>query len=87
MKQFTAVDEPYRLPDNLNLFSWSIPFLADKITEMLNSILNNCSKAELRLMDNKEKQEIKHKIEKMTHDEEEKAKRKQLFKSKIKRVG
>jgi hypothetical protein len=54
---------------------------------MLNSILNNCSKAELRLMDNKEKQEIKHKIEKMTHDEEEKAKRKQVFKSKIKRVG
>lgn len=38
-------------------------------------------------MDKTEKEEIKHQIEKLTHEEEEKAKRKQAFKAKIRRVG
>ena len=48
MKQFQAVDPPYSLPDGLDLFSWSLPFLSEKVTAMLSGILNNCSAKELK---------------------------------------
>lgn len=38
-------------------------------------------------MDKTEKEEIKHQIEKLTNEEQDKAKRKQAFKAKIRRVG
>jgi serine/threonine-protein phosphatase 2B catalytic subunit len=52
LKQYQETDAPYRLPDNLNLFSWSLPFLAEKVTSMLFSILKNCSLAELKELEN-----------------------------------
>jgi len=51
MKQFMAVDAPYDLPDGLNLFSWSFPFLTERVTTMLNGILNNCTAKELKARD------------------------------------
>ena len=42
------MDVPYNLPDGLNLFSWSFPFLSEKVTDMLNRILNNCTPRELQ---------------------------------------
>jgi len=33
------VEQPFSLPNNLDLFSWSLPFLADKISEMLDHLL------------------------------------------------
>ena len=48
LKQYQETEAPYRLPDNLNLLSWSMPFLAEKITAMLYHILRNCTPAELR---------------------------------------
>ena len=51
MKQFQAVDVPYNLPDGLDLFSWSLPFLSEKVTEMLNGILSNCTARELQQTD------------------------------------
>jgi len=33
------VDQPFALPNNLDLFSWSLPFLADKIGEMLDNVM------------------------------------------------
>ena len=39
LKQYQEVEAPYSLPDDLNLFSWSLPFLADKIYGMLSCIL------------------------------------------------
>ena len=47
LKQYQETEAPYRLPDNLNLISWSMPFLAEKITGMLYTILKNCTPAEL----------------------------------------
>jgi len=47
LKQYQETEAPYRLPDNLNLFSWSMPFLAEKITSMLYGILRNCTPKEL----------------------------------------
>lgn len=48
LKQYQECEAPYRLPDKLNLISWSMPFLAEKITGMLYQILNTCSPAELK---------------------------------------
>lgn len=47
LKQYQESEAPYRLPDKLDLISWSMPFLAEKITGMLYTILKNCTPAEL----------------------------------------
>lgn len=39
IKQYKDVEQPFSLPNNLDLFSWSLPFLADKISEMLDHLL------------------------------------------------
>jgi serine/threonine-protein phosphatase 2B catalytic subunit len=40
IKQYREVEHPFFLPNNLDLFSWSFPFLADKVTEMLYNIIS-----------------------------------------------
>ena len=47
LKQYADTEPPYQLPDGLDLFSWSLPFLAEKVTGMLYSILKQCTPAEL----------------------------------------
>ena len=39
IKQYKDVEHPFHLPGGIDLFTWSIPFLADKVTEMLFSIV------------------------------------------------
>lgn len=82
MKQFTAVDAPYSLPDGLNLFSWSFPFLSEKVTMMLNGILGNCTDRELKASDEKEKVLIKN-LQTSQAEEKEKIERKLHLKAKI----
>jgi serine/threonine-protein phosphatase 2B catalytic subunit len=43
LKQFQETEPPYRLPDGLNVFSWSLPFLAEKVSSMLYTIVKKCS--------------------------------------------
>jgi serine/threonine-protein phosphatase 2B catalytic subunit len=43
IKQYKDVDQPFILPNNLDLFSWSLPFLADKIGEMMDNIMKRAS--------------------------------------------
>ncbi len=84
LKQYQESEAPYRLPDNLNLISWSMPFLAEKITGMLYHILRNCTPAELR-------EEIGHdltqKVSEETNAEQEKLARKVNMKNKILAMG
>jgi len=35
IKQYKDVDHPFHLPNGLDLFKWSVPFLMEKVTDML----------------------------------------------------
>ena len=39
IKQFDESEAPYRLPDGLNLLTWSLPFLCDKVINMLDYVI------------------------------------------------
>ena len=52
IKQYKDVAQPFNLPNNIDLFSWSLPFLADKIGEMMDYLLKQNTlvpKKELKL--------------------------------------
>jgi hypothetical protein len=41
IKQYgEAPNKPYKLPDNIDLFDWSIPFISDQVTEMMENLLD-----------------------------------------------
>lgn len=51
VKQFSSTEHPYCLPDFHNAFTWSLPYIGEKITQTLLSILAVCSVDELAAMD------------------------------------
>ena len=84
LKQYTDTDPPYQLPEGLDLFSWSLPFLSEKVVSMLYAILKQCSDEEL---DPTQTEEIKDKVEENLSKAQLKLKRKMILKNKVSSVG
>ncbi|KAF9788144.1 serine/threonine protein phosphatase 2B [Thelephora terrestris] len=77
IRQFNCTPHPYWLPNFMDAFTWSLPFVGEKINDMLLSLLNICTKEELEEED----------IGLVPETPEEHAERKRVIKSKILAVG
>ncbi|KAF9522015.1 Metallo-dependent phosphatase-like protein, partial [Crepidotus variabilis] len=77
IRQHNSSSGPYWLPNFMDAFTWSLPFLGLKTTEMLFAVLNTCTQEELAESNSEEE----------TVGTDNLAARRQLFKSKIMAVG
>ncbi|KAF8634699.1 hypothetical protein AX15_000756 [Amanita polypyramis BW_CC] len=79
IRQYNYSSHPYWLPNFMDAFTWSLPFVGAKITEMLLAILSICTAEELESDPESE--------DKMTSADAEVQRRRQVIKNKIMAVG
>jgi len=86
IKQYKDVEHPFHLPGDIDLFTWSIPFLAEKVSEMLlyivgrNSAYSPANSKELEHIDFS-------KLLKDYSKEESKSERFEILRTKVKTVA
>lgn len=77
LKQFEVTEAPYRLPNNMDCFTWSVPFLAEKIMSLMNNMLDKVGYESMQHDDS-----MKDKVD-IARFEANKEKRRQVFKTKM----
>ncbi|KAF8605620.1 Serine/threonine-protein phosphatase 2B catalytic subunit A1 [Ceratobasidium sp. AG-I] len=87
IRQFNCTPHPYWLPNFMDVFTWSLPFVGEKITDMLMAILNCCSQEELEAEDEEELISPTPPDGEKPEDPAEGAERRRVIKSKILAVG
>lgn len=75
------MDTPYELPDDLNLFSWSMPFVCEKINQIWNHLITMCSPAELRKLPDDDT--IEQSLQNESEERQAKLRRKMQLRKKI----
>ncbi len=86
IKQYKDVEHPFHLPGDIDLFTWSIPFLGEKVSEMLlyvigrNAAYSPASSKELEHIDFS-------KLLKDYSKEESKRERAEILRTKVKSVA
>lgn len=80
------MEHPFHLPGDIDLFTWSIPFLADKVADMLFSIVGRNS-----AFSPQNSKELDHidfsKLLKDYSKEESKSERLEILRTKVKSVA
>ncbi|GAA97647.1 uncharacterized protein L969DRAFT_87746 [Mixia osmundae IAM 14324] len=87
IRQFNCTPHPYWLPNFMDVFTWSLPFVGEKITDMLIALLGICSKEELDEEEEEEEVLDEEDAEMEGATPEENAERRKIIKNKILAVG
>ncbi|KAJ7718693.1 serine/threonine-protein phosphatase 2B catalytic subunit A1 [Mycena maculata] len=82
IRQFNCTPHPYWLPNFMDVFTWSLPFVGEKITDMLVAVLNTCTKEELE--DDEDATMVSSPVSPTSEDSVE---RRKVIKNKIMAVG
>lgn len=85
IRQFNCTPHPYWLPNFMDAFTWSLPFVGEKITDMLVAVLNTCTQEELMESSDDESAVLSPTLERPP--EEDSAERRRIVRNKILAVG